>query len=475
MKTIKLRHLTVAYFFALLSATGSAVAAGDASDATAMPNAPMNEQVLSIPGDPERPVMLQVTVFMPNGPGPFPLAVLNHGATAGTRPELQPRYRLSYSADYFLSRGYAVVMPMMRGFAGSGGKVEVHGCDLGAAGINDAKDIRAVISTMATWPKIDASRIVVSGQSFGGWNTLAFGTLHYPNVKGLINFAGGVIASSCASSEMSLPMAAGRYGARTDIPSLWFYGDNDKLFSIETWRTMHDYYIAAGGKAELVAYGKFMENSHIMLNYPEAFRIWVPKVDAFLIKVGLPGRLVYPEYMPTDFPPPTHYAAIDDVNAIPYLNDRGREFYQRFLAKPMPRVFVIAKNGVASAQDGGFDPINLALSHCQPQGKDCQLYAIDNEVVWVRPTPAPPLTHFASLGDQTAIPYLNDGGRQGYLKFLTLKKPRAFAIAPNGSWSGASRGDDPLAQALTLCAKANQGCQLYAVDDAVVWPEKSAK
>jgi dienelactone hydrolase len=471
MKPIKFHCLNVVYVFALLFSSGAALAAEDG-----MPDTVMNEQVLNIPGDPDRPVTLQVTVYTPNGPGPFPLAVLNHGAIGEhTSPASQPRYRATYPADYFLSRGYAVVLPMMRGYAGSEGKVEVHGCDLEAAGIDDAKDIRAVISYMATQSNIDASRIVVSGQSFGGWNTLAFGTLHYPNVKGLINFSGGMIAPGCRSSESMLTIAAGHYGTNTNIPSLWFYGDNDKLFAIDTWRTMHDNYNAAGGTAELVAYGKFMENSHIMLNYPEGFRIWVPKIDAFLDKVGLPSKLIHPEYMPIDIPPSTHYAAIDDARAVPHLDEKGQEYYKRFLTKPMPRAFAISKNGVASMQDGGFDALNRSLTQCQQQGKDCQLYAVDNDVVWVRPTSAPPATHFAPLDDKTAVPYLNDAGRAGYVKFLTLKNPRAFAIAPNGSFAGVSDGEDPLVLAIQMCAKQNKGCKLYAVDDAVVWPVNTGK
>ncbi|MQR02432.1 prolyl oligopeptidase family serine peptidase [Glaciimonas sp. GS1] len=454
-------------------------------DAMEMPHAPMHEKVLNITGDPDRPVTLQVTEFTPPGPGPFPLAVLNHGAIGDTSPESQPRFRITYAADYFLSRGYAVILPMMRGYAGSDGAVTAHGCNAEAMGLSDAKDIRAVISYFVKQPNIDAQRIVVAGQSFGGWNTLAFGTLDYPNVKGLINFAGGVIASSCWSSKSSLENGAEDFGAQTHIPSIWFYGDNDKLFSVATWRAMHDRYNAAGGDAELVAYGSFMENSHVMLNYPEAHSIWVPKLDAFLEKVGLPNRPIYPEYMPTVFPAPipqsAQYAAIDDVNAVPYLNDQGRALYQHFLTtKQFPRVFAIGKNGAASAQSGGFDPIAQALTNCQKSGRQCQIYAIDNDVVWNQPAarplaPVPAATHFAALEDPTAIPYINDAGRQGYSKFLTFKKPRAFVISPSGHFSGASRGDDPVAQALALCKKTSQGCQLYAVDDAVVWPEEAQK
>ncbi|PRC94868.1 Alpha/beta hydrolase family [Solimicrobium silvestre] len=442
----------------------------ESSDALLMPNAPMNEQVLSIPGDPDRPVMLQVTVFTPNGPGPFPLAILNHGASGDTPPASQPRNRTTYAADYFLSRGYAVALPMMRGYAGSGGKVEVNWCDFLSMGLRNARDVRAVVSYMEKQPNIDANRVVMAGQSFGGWNTLAFGALQYPNVKGLINFSGGLVASNCAT-DLKLSQAVSYFGEHSRVPSLWFYGDNDKLFPVETWRKMLERYTKNGGNAELVAYGKFMENSHLMLSFPESFPIWVPKLDAFLAKIGLPNQLVYPEYMPTAFPPPSHFAAIDDVNAIPYVNDKGRELYQRFLAKPLPRVFALASNGSASMQNGGFDPIKITINQCQQHAPSCRVYAVDNEVVWVRPTSAPPTTHFATLMDQTALPYVNEQGREGYVKWLALKKPRAFVIAPNGAWSGTSRGDDPLAQALSACNKMTSGCQLYAVDDAIVWPE----
>jgi hypothetical protein len=72
--------LGVVLVVALLATGGSVRAAPEPrSDATALPPLPMNEQVLNLPGDPARPVTLQVTLFMPYGAGPFPLAVVNHG------------------------------------------------------------------------------------------------------------------------------------------------------------------------------------------------------------------------------------------------------------------------------------------------------------------------------------------------------------------------------------------------------------
>jgi hypothetical protein len=129
-----------------------------AEDTAIAPVASMNEQVLSVPGDAQRPAMLQVTVLMPDGPGPFPLAVMNHGASATSRPDLEPRYRFTFAAYYFLSRGYAVALPMMRGFAGSEGRQVLDGCNQEAVGISNAKDIRAVIEFMSVQSYIDWSR-----------------------------------------------------------------------------------------------------------------------------------------------------------------------------------------------------------------------------------------------------------------------------------------------------------------------------
>jgi dienelactone hydrolase len=440
-------------------------------DATT-PIASMNERVLSVPGDAQRPATLQVTVLMPDGQGPFPLAVMNHGASATSRPDLEPRYRFTFAAYYFLSRGYAVALPMMRGFAGSEGKQVLDGCNQEAVGISNAKDIRAVIEFMSVQPYIDWSRLVVAGQSFGGWNALALGTLKLPNVRGLINFSGGADISNCRDTPAALARAAERYGAQTIVPSLWIYGDNDTVFAPPVWRAMFDHYIAAGGRAELVAYGRFMANSHNLLGFPEGLLIWAAKVDAFLTRLGLPAKITHPEYLPAEFPPPSHFATVDDVDAVPYVTEQGRQIYRKFLSDPMPRVFVLSSRGFSASLHGGFDPLGRAMNVCEERSQKCQVYAVDDYVTWVRPTPAPPPSGFAPLRDVSAIPYVTDSGRQGYGKYLMLRKPKAFVVAPDGAWSASSLGDDPLLAALESCKKAHQGCQLYAVDDDIVWHAK---
>ena len=78
-----------------------------------------------------------------------------------------------------------------------------------------------------------------------------------------------------------------------------------------------------------------------MLSSYEGLRIWTPKVDAFLAKIGLPSKPIYPQYMPIAVPPASNYAPLSDVDAVPYLNDQGRELYRKFLLEPLPRAFAL--------------------------------------------------------------------------------------------------------------------------------------
>ena len=88
-------------------------AAAEMPDPTGPP-APLNEQIIRIPGDDPPAVTLEVTIFHPDGNGPFPLVIMNHGASNASLGHRRTRYRFTNSAFYFLSRGYAVALPMMR-------------------------------------------------------------------------------------------------------------------------------------------------------------------------------------------------------------------------------------------------------------------------------------------------------------------------------------------------------------------------
>ena len=87
-----------------------------------------------------------------------------------------------------------------------------------------------------------------------------------------------------------------------------------------------------------------------------------------------------------------------------------------------------------------------------------------------RTADAPPASGFAAIDDATRLPLVRQDVKDtGYARFLSLDLPRAIAIGPKGEWAFFS-GDHAMQRALERCAQtARTACQLYAVDDQVVW------
>ncbi len=351
------------------------------------PDPALNESVemVSTPG--LLGVRLETTFFKPDGTGPFPVVVINHGKQLGN-VYFQGRYRPLHAVRYFMQRGYAVVVPMRSGFSKSGGSYIGGGCNVESNGRIQARDVQFVLDHVLRQPWADPQRILMVGQSHGGWTSLAFGTLQYPGLRGLVNFAGGLRQETCAAWEANLARAAAAYARQTSLPSVWFYGDNDSYFSPEVFRPMHAQYVAAGGQAQLVAFGRFGSDAHSLFASGAGRRIWEPVVTEFLKRLDLPHEVIasYEKYgVPQAMaaPQPTHYAPLADVARLPHVRDGGRSAYASFLERPSPRAFAIAPSGAWGWANGGEDPLKRALDHCNRRGAGtCRLYAVDEDVVW---------------------------------------------------------------------------------------------
>ena len=350
-------------------------------------DASLNETVVQIPKKGLFTIALETTLYMPDGEGPFPVAVINHGKAYGDA-RFQGRYRPATAARYFLQRGYAVVVPMRQGFSKSGGSYIGGGCNVESNGRVQAEDVKAVLDHVVAQPWADKDRIVVLGQSHGGWTTLAFGPLNYPGVKGLVNFAGGLRQEGCNSWQRALASGAASYAAQTRLPSLWFYGDNDSFFTTSTYQAMFEQYTAAGGQARLVAFGTFGSDAHSMFGSRAGQQIWQPEVSRLLAAVGLPSEPVgaFAKYGAAGLvpvPPRTDFAALDDENKLPHVRDTGRAAYKIYLTKFVPRAFAIAPDGAWGYADGGEDPLRRAVGNCQRNSKtECKLYSVDDFIVW---------------------------------------------------------------------------------------------
>lgn len=343
----------------------------------------LNEQVMMIPvaADHGR-TQLETTIFRPPGAGPFPLLVMNHGKALGDTHQ-QPRDRFLVISREFVRRGYAVAIPMRRGFAKSGGDYVETGCDMTQNGLRQADDLQAALTYLAEQDWVDRERIVVAGQSYGGLASIAFGARQFPGVRGLINFAGGlrVHGGSC-QWQASLVHAFAEYGRQARVPSLWFYGANDSHFGPDLAANMFNAYTTAGGNGRLVAYGAFKSDAHMMSGSHEGVKIWWPETEKFLQSIGMPTEASV-QLADEVRPPKSDFAPLQNVEAVPYLREEGRNAYRAFLGKGFPRAFAIAPGGAWSWAEDGDDPAAQVLANCERSAaQPCTLYAVDDAVVW---------------------------------------------------------------------------------------------
>jgi dienelactone hydrolase len=248
----------------------------------------LNEKVLMIPwrGDGGE-IRLQTTVYKPDGPGPFPLAVISHGVPFEKvlESEIKSRHRYCMQSQEFVKRGFAVAIPMRRGYGRSGGsKNEAYG-NIAAFGLEDAKDIRSTIDFLRREPYVDGKNIILVGQSGGGLASLAYGSLADPDVKGIINFAGGLRVKK-DMWEYDMASAFAIYAKTTQTPSLWFYTENDSYFSPTTAGRAYEEYRKNGGQARLIALPPFKKDGHGLFADFEGRAIWVGEVEKFLSQIG---------------------------------------------------------------------------------------------------------------------------------------------------------------------------------------------
>jgi dienelactone hydrolase len=259
---------------------------------------PLNEQILHVPmvvdgAAGPRTLYLVATLYLPSGPGPFPLLVLSHGTPRDPRLRVaQGRVRYEAQSWEFVSRGFAVVIPMRRGYGNSAGDyAEQEGeCDQAnfyKAGMESARDLLATVRFMRTRPFIDHRRIILAGHSTGGFASLALASLGLPGVLGVINFGGGRGSKKEKNcSPLSLIEACQWFGRTSRVPTLWLYCENDTFFPPWLAQRMYQAYVEAGGKARLVMLPPFGLEGHSLFTDRRGGALWPQIISQFLAELG---------------------------------------------------------------------------------------------------------------------------------------------------------------------------------------------
>lgn len=239
---------------------------------------------------------IQVTVFRPEGAGPFPIVVLSHGSPRSAEDRRREgRQRLEAQSARFVRMGFAVLVPTRRGYGESSSSwAETYGgCrdpDYYKAGLETARDVRAAIDAVRGERWADTKRIVLAGQSAGGFGSVAASSTAIEGLVAVVNFAGGRGSQGPDNvcGEQRLIEAMARYGAGARVPELWIYSVNDHFFGPALARRMHAAFVAAGGKAEFVEAPATGNDGHSY--FARRSDDWAPKVEQFLSRAGVQGN-----------------------------------------------------------------------------------------------------------------------------------------------------------------------------------------
>lgn len=373
---------------ALLPTLGIAVSVGSAiADTTAIPGLirmPLSVQIALADG---RQATLEGLVIRPDKAGQFPLVLLVHGSPSSAPGKFLEAYRrlsptgLAGAALAFAQHGYAAVSIARRGFGRSDGPYAefiddaCENTDYLRVGLISAEDVVGAVASLRREPWVDPHRVLLFGNSTGGFATVAAGAANPPGVVGAINFAGGRGAFNPGSGQVCssarLVDAFATFGRTARVPELWLYTENDQSFSPTLARRMFDAYTGIGAPARLEVLPPFGRDGHVLLT-AGPHDLWWPPVERFLASLNLPTSMVVPLPPPAPIPPP-------EVNSV-----CGVLFGEYVASRTDAKAFSVNPEGhcgsnvtARSLKDAEAE----AMALCSAQWSGCRLYAAGQQVI----------------------------------------------------------------------------------------------
>ncbi len=187
---------------------------------------------LRIPMEAAGPRGLEALLIRPAGSGPYPLALLSHGAPR----EASDRAGMSANGLYrqgveFARRGFASLIVMRRGYGSSGGSLRGKQRPLRQSRLSAhrpgirKRSARRRRGDEEPRSDVDDSGFIAVGVSAGGFATVALTADPPPGLAAAISFAGGrgSRADNDVCDEDSLVRAFATLGRTSRIPMLWIY------------------------------------------------------------------------------------------------------------------------------------------------------------------------------------------------------------------------------------------------------------
>jgi dienelactone hydrolase len=203
---------------------------------------------------PSGDLRIQAYLYKPDGEGPFPVVIYNHGLRAWHERRPVP---FEYIGKMLTQAGYAVLVPERRGYGRSDGPTwaEEVGYDQGPRSIArlqaETDDVLAALEYLHTLPFADTKRIGIMGWSFGGIVTL-FAVSRSTAFAVAVDQAGGALAWDENAEVRSALISAAE---QATTPVLLLVAQNDRTTASST--TLADIFKKRGVPHRMVIYEPF--------------------------------------------------------------------------------------------------------------------------------------------------------------------------------------------------------------------------
>jgi dipeptidyl aminopeptidase/acylaminoacyl peptidase len=245
---------------------------------------------------------IPVFLYLPDRPDPAPVIVNIHGG-----PEGQARPIWGAVNTYWVSRGFAVAVPNVRGSTGYGKRYE-H-LDDRFRRLDSVRDVAALHDWLASNSRVDPSRIALAGGSYGGYMVLA-GLAFHPEkfaagvdivgISSLVTFLEntsvwrrafrereyGYLATDRAFLEQVSPIT---HVDEIRVPLLIVHGANDPRVPLSEAEQLHAELERRGVPSELIVYDDEGHGLQKLKNRLDAY----PRVVDFLVRVLEPAAVSY--------------------------------------------------------------------------------------------------------------------------------------------------------------------------------------
>jgi dienelactone hydrolase len=238
---------------------------------------------------------ITVTIWRDDAIKKAPYLLFSHGR-AGTDQEREKFGRSSEkrNSEYFVSKGFTVILPTRIGYGVSGGPDADYSGACGNKNYLEARKVaidqsKQVLNHVFDFSYIDKTKGIVVGQSVGGFTTIGLSAENISGLKGAINFAGGDGGDPIKSAEKPcgdylIKDTFAKYGASNKVPTLWLYSVNDKFWGEQLPKDWFAAFQKAGGKGQFISLLAYKEDGHSI--FRGDLSAWKNDFEKFIKEIG---------------------------------------------------------------------------------------------------------------------------------------------------------------------------------------------